>query len=205
MENNIKYLLWDFDGVLMDSNDIRSQGFADVLKDYSVEDVNKLLEFHRENGGLSRYVKFRYFFEVIRKEEVTDEQVEHLAQRFSKIMLSLLMDSNLLIAETLDFVKANFEKIPMHIVSGSDGVELRLLCNSHDLSQFFRSIEGSPTPKKQLVSDLLNRCGYERANCALIGDSINDFDAANVNGIHFIGYGNDEIEKRSTIDFSLDI
>ena len=58
------------------------------------------MEFHHKNGGLSRYVKFRYFYETIRNEKVTDEMITNLAQTFSDEMKHLLIDSNLLIQET---------------------------------------------------------------------------------------------------------
>lgn len=196
-------LLWDFDGVLMRSNEIRDRGFLEVLKSYPQDQVDQLMKYHQANGGLSRYVKFRYFFEQIRNEEITEEQIQVLATSFSAIMLSLLTNPDLLIIETISFVKENFHKTPMHIVSGSDGNELRYLCDSLDISQYFISIGGSPTPKKQLVKDLLQEYKYDTGSCALVGDSINDYEAAHVNNIHFVGYGNDEIKKYSTIDFDL--
>ena len=85
----IKTIFWDFDGVLMNSNAVRDLGFLEVLKAYPKEQVNQLMDFHQKNGGLSRYVKFRYFFEQIRNEEITDEAVTQWASKFSKIKLGL--------------------------------------------------------------------------------------------------------------------
>lgn len=62
MFDSIEIIFWDFDGVIMDSMKVRDEGFKIVLKDYPSDQVEKLMEFHRNNGGLSRYVKFRYFF-----------------------------------------------------------------------------------------------------------------------------------------------
>ena len=49
----------------MDSNAVRDRGFKEVLNGYPENEVDALMTFHQDNGGLSRYVKFRYFFEVI--------------------------------------------------------------------------------------------------------------------------------------------
>lgn len=194
--NKYRALLWDFDGVLMDSMPVRDEGFRKVLKDYPAEQVASLMAFHQKNGGLSRYVKFRYFFEEVRKEAITDEQVLALAADFSKIMMELLIDARLLINDSLDFVKANYNTIPMHIVSGSDGRELNEICQRLDIAKYFVSIHGSPTPKKQLVSTLLEENRYVREQVALIGDSINDYDAAVVNNIDFIGYNNISLAEK---------
>jgi HAD superfamily hydrolase (TIGR01549 family) len=197
---NIKVILWDFDGVLINSNAVRDLGFEKVLQDFEPKQIDALLDFHRANGGLSRYVKFRYFFEKILQQEVSEEVVLEYANRFSSIMKELLVNPSLLIDETLQFVKANFDKYPMHIVSGSDGNELRYLCQMMGIDNYFISIEGSPTAKKQLVADLLARYGYEISECVLIGDSINDFEAAKVNNIHFMSYNNPELNIYSDVE-----
>jgi len=192
--NKIQTLFWDFDGVIMDSNTVRDRGFEEVLKDYPQPEIDALMDFHRRNGGLSRYVKFRYFFEDIRSESITKEEVNIWADKFSKIMMQLLINSDLLIQETLNFIKANTEKYKMHIVSGSDQTELRKICESLDIAKYFNSIHGSPTPKNDLVADLLQTHSYDKSTCLLIGDSKNDFEASKINGIQFMGYGNEKIK-----------
>ncbi|MBB6271617.1 phosphoglycolate phosphatase-like HAD superfamily hydrolase [Pedobacter cryoconitis] len=197
MLSKYKVLLWDFDGVIMDSMPIRSKGFELVLAKYPKEQVDELMAFHEANGGLSRYVKFRYFFEEIRKEPVTEEQVLVLAAKFSEIMLSLLMDKELLIQDSVEFIKNNQGNFQMHIVSGSDGKELKIINESVGLSGYFKTINGSPTPKKQLVEDVLAAYQYDKKDVILIGDSINDLDAASFNDISFAGYNNTELKRVS--------
>jgi phosphoglycolate phosphatase-like HAD superfamily hydrolase len=197
-------VLWDFDGVLMNSNEIRDFGFMEVLKDFPKEQVSQLLDYHRANGGLSRYHKFRYFYEVILGQQITENMVMELASSFSVIMHKKLLDSSLLIRETTSFVERNFEGVPMYIVSGSDQNELRALCEAHQLKNFFKGIFGSPTPKKELVKDILIKNNFSASDCILIGDSVNDFEAAEVNGLFFMAYNNKAIEGLSTalIDLS---
>lgn len=191
-------VFWDFDGVLMDSNPVRDFGFAETLAAYPQEEVNALLDYHRANGGLSRYVKFRYFFEVIRKEQITDAEVGEWALRFSGVVKKLLLDPALLIDETFNWVKQHHQHLPMHIVSGSDQSELREVCSYHAVAGFFKSISGSPTPKKQLVAAIISEYGYNSGKCVLVGDSVNDFEAAQFNGMHFFPYNNSRISSFNT-------
>lgn len=193
-----KVLLWDFDGVIMDSMPVRSKGFEEVLCDYPREQVEKLLIYHNTNGGLSRYVKFKYFFEEIRKESVSNHVISDLAENFSKIMLSLLLDNSLLIDDSISFIKKNFSNYSMHIVSGSDGVELNYICNHLDIAKYFLSINGSPTPKKELIEQIFKKYNYNSNDVAIIGDSINDVEAADFNGIDSIGYNNTELKEKAT-------
>lgn len=197
MIEKFKTILWDFDGVIMDSMPIRDKGFEIVLKDYPKEQVSLLMEYHRNNGGLSRYNKFRYFFEEIRKEFITDGEIKVLADEFSVVMLENLLDTNLLIDDSLKFIIDNYSKFNMHIVSGSDGNELRYICEALGLSKYFISIHGSPTPKKELVKQVIISNNYNKPEMCLIGDSFNDFEAAEANNILFYGYNNKKLLNHS--------
>jgi phosphoglycolate phosphatase-like HAD superfamily hydrolase len=197
----IKIIFWDFDGVILNSNKVRDKGFKTVLSGFPKEEVDKLLSFHRQNGGLSRYVKFRYFFEEIKGEEISEEEINDWASKFSEIMLSSLKDKTLLIPETNDFIKENYQNYQMHIVSGSDQTELRELCKSLEIEHFFKSIQGSPTPKNDLVKMIIEKHNYEPASGILIGDSINDYEAAKVNDLHFQAFGNKELDILTTLNF----
>lgn len=193
---DFKIILWDFDGVIINSCSIRESGFINVLSEYPKDQVEKLVDYHRINGGLSRYVKFRYFFEEIRNESVSDNMILELAQKFSSIMKDLLVNPSLLISPVVDFIKDQYDHgKEMHIVSGSDGNELRELCKSLNLNHFFISINGSPIPKNKLVSDIIKNGYASPSEYCLIGDAINDYDASVNNSIKFFAYNNPKLKK----------
>jgi HAD superfamily hydrolase (TIGR01549 family) len=138
-------------------------------------------------------VKFRYFFEEIRGEALSNSQLNDLCARFSEHMKKLLTNPALLIPETKEFIKKQYQNYRFHIVSGSDQSELRYLCTQLGLSSYFLSIHGSPTPKNDLVAALLAEHQYPLDRCILIGDSINDYEAAQVNQIDFKAFNNSEL------------
>ena len=187
-------ILWDFDGVILDSMLVREYGFKKVLEKYPQEQVEELLNFHKENGGLSRYVKFRYFFEEIRNEDLKKEKLKALTERYSEIMRAKLVSQKNLIPESVDFIKENYLDYKMHIVSGSDGEELRFLCNRLGIDKYFETINGSPTPKIELVANLVTKYNYKPKKLCLIGDSQNDYEAAKKNHIDFYGYNNPSLK-----------
>lgn len=195
----IKNILFDFDGVILDSMPIRDSGFRNIFSDYSDEVVEKLLEYHHKNGGLSRYVKIRYFYEKILKLNISDNEVNKIAEKFSIIMKKELTHKKYLIRDTLEFLEKNYQQYNLHIVSGSDENELRYLCQELDVSQYFISIYGSPTHKNNLVENILNEKKYQLNETILIGDSINDYEAAKINDIEFYGYNNRELKELSKI------
>ena len=186
----IKNILFDFDGVILDSMPIRDYGFKEIFKDFDDGLVNKLLEYHNQNGGLSRYVKIKYFYNKLLKQEISEDKIINYADNFSKIMKTELVDKRYLIADTLKFIKENYKKYNLHIVSGSDEKELKYLCKELGIDSFFQSINGSPTHKNKLVEDVLVINKYMESETILIGDSVNDYDAAKENNLDFYGFNN---------------
>ena len=186
----IKNILFDFDGVILDSMPIRDYGFKEIFKDFDDDLVNKLLEYHNQNGGLSRYVKIKYFYNKLLKQEISEEKIINYADNFSKIMKIKLVDKRYLIADTLKFIKESYKKYNLHIVSGSDEKELQYLCKELGIDSFFQSVNGSPTHKNILVENVLATNRYIESETILIGDSVNDYDAATENNLVFYGFNN---------------
>lgn len=193
----IKNILFDFDGVILDSMPVREVGFRKIFEDHPVDLVDKLIEYHEINGGLSRFVKIRYFYEEILRKSITEDQIKILADRFSEIMRDELTDNKLLIDDCVNFIKNKYKLYNLHIVSGSEHNELNYLCSKLDLDSCFITIEGSPTPKKVLVENILKKYRYKTDETILIGDSINDYDAAVHNNINFYGYNNEDLRSCS--------
>ena len=196
LKKMINNILWDFDGVILNSMPIRDKGFREIFKDFDKEKIDLLLLYHRENGGLSRYVKIRYFFEHILSEPISDKDILKYAANFSAIMRTELINPDNLINDSITFIRNNYENYNFHIVSGSDQNELRFLCKELGIYDLFISIQGSPTHKNELVKNILNDLDYIEDETILIGDSINDYNAAVVNNIGFLGYNCDEVLEK---------
>ena len=195
----IKNILWDFDGVIIDSLAIRDYGFREIFKEFDKQSVDKLIQYHNYNGGLSRFHKIKYFFNEILKQNITQDEILQYADKFTQIMRQSLSDKKYLINDTVNFIKNNYKNYNFHIVSGSEHNELNFLCQKLDLSQYFISINGSPTPKNQLIKNLLESYNYNINQTILIGDSINDYEAASVNKIDFYGFNNENLRDKSKI------
>ncbi len=193
----IKNLLFDFDGVIMDSNPIRTFGFREIFKEFPARQVDELIRYHELNGGIPRFDKIRYFYREILKQEISEEKVQEYAGKFSQIMKRELVNSENLIGETVDFIKSHYGDYSIHVVSGSEEKELQWICAQHDIDQYFISINGSPTLKPRRVKEVMGKYNQKKEETVMIGDSINDYEAASENGIKFYGYNNEEMKKYS--------
>ncbi len=200
-------IFFDFDGVILDSMDIREYGYRNIFCNHDSKLVQKLIDFHYKNGGISRFYKIRYFHESILKTKISEDEVNSLAESMSNCMRSQLNDKNRLIDDSMNFIKKNYQKLDIHVVSGSEKEELHWLCEQLEIKKYFKSLEGSPTPKTDLVENIIKKWKYKPENCVLIGDSINDYDAAESSGIKFYGFNNPELRKTTSyyIDSFLDL
>lgn len=191
----IKNIIFDFDGVIVRSKSIRINGYYHIFDSYDRILVDKLVDFHIDNGGLSRYFKIKYFYEKILQKEITDSALIDYAVKYKKFMLAHMIDIKLINSQVTEFLKKENLNFNFHIASGSDKAELNHILDSLNLNRYFLSAEGSPEHKNNLVRNILDDYNYKEGESLLIGDSINDYEAAKVNNIHFLGYNNKSLNK----------
>lgn len=196
----IKNIFWDFDGVILDSMKIKGSGFVELFNKYDSSKVKLLEEYHYKNGGISRFAKIKYFYENILKESVSDNKIEQLSHDFSKIVEKKLFDKRNLISDTLSFIDENYKRFNFHIVSGAEHNELNSLCKFFKINKYFKSINGSPTKKNILVQNILSNNNYNIDETILIGDSINDYEAAKDSNIVFYAYNNINLKEYNYIE-----
>ena len=197
MLNNYSTIFWDFDGVILSSDKVRTQGFKYIFDSYSKKYVDKLIDYHIINGGLSRYEKIEYFSQKILDKKLNDEEKKQYAQSYGNYCRERLCDKDLLIKSSISFIKENHKNFNFHLVSASDEKELIYLCSNLDIKKYFKSISGSPVNKIENIKKLLKSNNYNELKCCLIGDSINDKLASIENNISFFGFNNKQLIKDS--------
>ena len=181
-----KNLVFDFDGVLVESNEIRFNGFRYLFKGFPKTQVEELVAYAKANGGVSRYEKIVYFFQKIRGETITEERVQNLAAQFSDIVWRDVVEAEP-VKGSVEFLEKNLPKLNFALVSGSDQAELRMVCRERRIDHFFKIILGSPVKKKDNIARLLKDLGWRSEETVYIGDSSNDLEASEDNCIDFIG------------------
>ena len=187
-KKNIKNIIFDFDGVILDSIPVKTEAFRKLFQNYPQRIVDKFINFHLQNGGMSRYEKIKYFFNELLEEKISEEKVLEYANLYSKLTKQELTNEKYLIKEVVDFIRNNYAKYNMHIASGADENDLTYICDKLNLTKYFLSIKGSPTKKTDIVKNILIEYTYEKSKTILIGDSINDYYAALNNHIEFYFY-----------------
>lgn len=177
-----KTIIFDCDGVLLDSNHIKEDAFYSIgLNFFGPEAAAFIRDYHRTNGGVSRYEKFRLLLEKWPAKATLERLLVEFAARIHDALLTCPE------AEGLRTVLSNLKKrsFRMFIVSGADEKELRGLMDKRGLSDFFDGIFGSPFTKTQIIQELAAKAAMITP-VVFVGDSKTDFDAAQSAGIDFV-------------------
>ena len=77
----IKSIIFDFDGVILDSNKIKSNAFTKLFKDKNKnqENLDMIIRYHKDNMGISRNKKIKFYYENILKQKITNKEVDKIA------------------------------------------------------------------------------------------------------------------------------
>ena len=84
----IRALVFDFDGVLVESVDTKTKAYAALFKDEGEEVIRSVLKYHLENGGVSRFEKFRFIYQRILCQPLSKEKFHSLCENFSKMIFA---------------------------------------------------------------------------------------------------------------------
>jgi phosphoglycolate phosphatase-like HAD superfamily hydrolase len=180
-----RLVLMDCDGIIFDTNASKCAAFRHALAGYPEEAVGRLVAFHMATGGVSRYVKIRHFFEHLHPIPDPEPAIAAALARFaeaSEAGYEALSPR----PEALAFAAHFGGPARVHVVSGSDGVELRGVFSRHGLTDRFAGVHGSPETKVDHISRLLAEAGVRASEALFVGDGGGDWAASEALGVPFI-------------------
>lgn len=184
--NRIKAIIFDYDGVIAESVNVKTEAFAEMYKSYGKNVVKKVIEHHEANGGISRFEKFKIYHKEFLGQEVDQIMVTELARQFSNLVLQKVIDSPY-VTGVFEFISSNYKEIDFYISTGTPTEEIELILEKKNLKIYFKDVFGSPEKKDIHVQKILEKYNYSKEEVVFIGDAITDRDAARNNNIEFIG------------------
>lgn len=185
----LKCLVFDCDGVLLDSVPVKTRAFARLAEPYGPEARDRLVMYHTVHGGVSRYRKFEWFFREMLGREITPEESEAWGKKFAEYALDEVRKCDL-IPGALQTLEAWHGKMPLYVCSGAPVEELNLVLGERKLARFFAGIYGSPPAKGELLKEIIRTQSWLLpGETLMVGDSITDEDAARQADAQFYGIG----------------
>ena len=177
-------IVFDCDGVLLDSNRIKTEAFRTVALEAGEIAAEKLVDHHRRHGGVSRNEKFRHFVEQILGLPPDPAMVDRLVALYAKEVRHRLLDCA--VAPGLVGLREAMPGVRWAVVSGGAQAELREVFTKRGLAPFFDAgIHGSPDDKHTLL-ERLRETGALDGPAVFLGDSKYDHEAAIRAGLDFV-------------------
>ena len=181
-----KTLVFDCDGVVLNSNQLKIQAYFDVAIKFGANEIQAqaLVDHHVKLGGISRYPKFEYFLREIMQQAVTEHAMQTLLDGFTTEVKRLLKDCE--IAPDLMRVREASPNAKWMIISGGDQAELRDIFKQRGIDKLFDAgIYGSPDNKDVILAREI-AIGNIAKPALFIGDSRYDHQASTNAGLDFV-------------------
>jgi len=178
-------LVFDCDGVLLNSNVVKTRAFYAVALSHGKAAAQSLVDFHVSHGGISRYKKFEHFLvNILGHKTVCQITLNILLQDYADAVWNGLLTCE--IANGLEDLRARTLRARWLVVSGGDQEELRRVFQHRGLREIFDGgIFGSPRTKDEIL-DCEIRCGNVTKPAIFFGDSKYDHEAASRSNIDFL-------------------
>lgn len=179
---NYQTLVFDCDGVVLNSNKVKTEAFYKAALPFGEEAAQKLVAHHVLNGGISRYKKFEWFIQEVVSAGKAD--LNMLLESYSNFVRNGLLTCD--IASGLLELREKTLHANWLIVSGGDQQELREVFAARDLLELFDGgIFGSPDSKDTILERELANNNI-RKSAIFLGDSRYDHVASSTAGLDFV-------------------
>lgn len=180
-------IIFDFDGVVVESGKIKTQAFAELYRTHSEEIAAKVVQFHTQNGGMSRYRKFRHFQQYfLHKPPLTEAEEKELDRRFSELVVEAVIAADA-VPGAMELIRQQAGKIPLFVASGTPENELKVIVERRGLTPYFKEVRGAPALKQTIIAEILSTYALKPETVLMIGDAMADYEGAQANNTDFLG------------------
>ncbi len=187
----LKNIFFDFDGVVAESVTAKTEAFREMYLPYGASIANEVVDYHIKHGGVSRFEKFKHWEKNFFNRDLSQEEVEAMAEQFSNLVMQKVIDAEE-VTGVRGFLEKYHKKINCWIITGTPTNEIEIIAKEKNLAHFFKGIHGSPENKIHWTEFLIDKFKLERNETIFLGDATTDKKAAEHSGLLFALRDNDE-------------
>ena len=187
----IKIIVFDFDGTLVDSNEIKEDLFFHVGEEYFPESSSIMSKILNDSSYKTRKDIFREFYNACISQKTNyssaSEVVTEMIDSYTH-----LAEKSVIKAEEIEGAGMALERLnnnyPLFINSATPSNTLKNIIYERDWLHYFKEIYGSDNSKVDNLKKICLSMNEEPANALMIGDSEADYDCSRSIGSEFFGY-----------------
>jgi phosphoglycolate phosphatase-like HAD superfamily hydrolase len=177
----IRAAVFDFDGVIAESTEIKTEAFRRLF-----DGDERAVEYHEANMGVSRYDKFRHITTEILGRPYTAEDERRLGERFSELVVEEVVSCPF-VAGAPELLERLAGELPLFVASATPEEEVREIVALRGLEARFDGVYGTPASKGQILRRILSERGFDPSEVVMVGDARSDLKGARDAGVRFVG------------------
>lgn len=181
----LRALLFDFDGVILESVNVKTDAFRALFKQYPAH-LPAIVRYHLKNSGVNRLQKFDHIHNRILHRPLLPGQKRKLATDFAALVFAKVLACRF-VPGALMLLKSLHKKIPLYVISATPEKELKEIILRRGLKRFFKRVYGFPTSKAEAIKLVLRSGDWLPKEALYIGDARADWEAARQTGVQFMG------------------
>lgn len=190
----IRAIVFDFDGVILESGNIKTEAFLELFGEYPQFQA-AILQYHLDNLGVSRYDKFEWIYRELLHRPLAAAEREWLGGRFSEIVLDKILACPF-VPGALDALKLFQGLYPLFVASGTPQEELDMIVQRRGLATYFTGVWGTPRKKAEIIRSVLKHYEWRPEQVLMVGDGTSDYQAAVATGVAFVARDTPEQAER---------
>lgn len=190
------FIFLDFDGVIMDSMDLKLDSYCHAFAGMGF-DREAVRALQLASAGLSRQKTIPLMYESLSGRPMPEGLYREALARFtehddaSRSSMVLMPGAEAFLAAALR------EGVRLAIVTGTPQEVIEKTVAHFDLGRFFVRVCGSPGGKAEHLGRMLVEFGLQAGRCLYAGDAIKDQEAASAVAMPFVGVNTDPAAFRT--------
>ena len=184
MFDKYKIVFWDFDGVIKDSVEVKTNAFRELFRSFGEEVMDKVTMHHVNNGGMSRFKKIPIYLSYAGIEP-TENMIKEFTNQFAILVEDAVVNSNWVpgVLPVITNCKKNQHFV---LVTATPQDEIERILTRLNIKSLFSNIFGSPITKSDAINVCLKMYNVNSKKTIMIGDSIADFEASQKTETNFL-------------------
>lgn len=185
MLERYKIVFWDFDGVIKESVEVKTNAFRELFRSFGEEVMAKVTNHHINNGGMSRFNKIPIYLQfagILPTEKIINE----FCNQFAVLVEEAVINSDWVPGVQKVIKAKNNENQHFVLVTATPQAEIERILFRLEIASLFSNIFGAPITKSDAINDSLKLYNVNPQESIIIGDSKADFEASQITGSDFL-------------------